>query len=136
MGSLSEQLLKLGFVSPEEHEKIAKKKEELEKQKIGQDQNQLTRKSGRPISFSRLEFCETIAEFRDTARKLLCEFPEEIGEVVRLAHRFMGAPGGKKLIWLVYQVRDGLVSVSPENREQFLKRAFRKFGAKIEADMD
>lgn len=132
MGFLSEQLLKAGLVSPEKVDGVVAEKKMREKTAAGQQFHQLTTKSGRPASFDRLEFCGTIAEFKDTARKILSGHPEEIGQIINLAHRFKDAPGGKKLIWLMYQVRDGLVNAEPAKREQFLRRAFRKCGGTIE----
>jgi len=136
MGSLLEQLLGAGLVGKEKHEAVEKEKEERDRRQSGNLIHQASRKSKRPVNFVRLESCGTVAEFKDTARKLLQEFPEEISEVISLAHRFKGVSGGKKLIWLVYQVKDGLTKVKSEKREQFFKRAFRKSGTKVEIPKD
>jgi len=136
MGSLSEQLLRVGLVSKEKYEAIEKERETHNRRESEDLIHQASRKSKRPINFVRLESCGTVAEFKDTARKLLQEFPEEVTEVINLAHRFKDTPGGKKLIWLVYQVKDGLAKVQPSKMEQFLKRAFRKAGTEIEIPED
>ncbi len=78
MSSFAEQFLRAGLVSKEKHEAIEKEKEEYDKQKSGELIHQASKKSGRPVGFVRLESCGTIAEFKDTARKLLQQFPEEI----------------------------------------------------------
>jgi len=136
MGSLSDQLMRAGLVNKEKHEAIEKERREHNKRESGDSIRQASKKSGRPVSFVRLESCGTMAEFKDTARKLLREFPEEITEVIKLAYRFKDAPGGKKLIWLVYQVKDGLAKVESSKREQFLKRAFRKADTEVEIPED
>ncbi len=136
MGILSEQLLKAGLVTEEKSRAVEKEKQEHDKRQSGDLIHQASRKSKRPVSFVRLESCGTIAEFKDAARKLLQEFPEEVEEVVNLAHRFKDMSGGKKLIWLVYQVKSGLARIKTEKREQFLKRAFRKSGTNVETPND
>lgn len=88
-------------------------------------------KGNRTEHLALVQNCQSISEFKDSARKLLCERPELAGDVVKAAHRFQEQQGGDKLIWLCYQVRDLIPQVSPDKRERFLKRAFRSAGGTV-----
>ena len=83
-----------------------------------------------------LEEAESIREFRDKARKLLMERPDLIRDVIRSAHRFKDADGGKKLVWQFFQIRDTLAGVTMNERERFLKRALRAHGVTFEIPME
>ncbi len=69
--------------------------------------------------------CSAISEFKDSARKLLCEYPELAGDVVKASQRFKEQKGGDKLVCLCGQVETLLRQIQPTKRERFLKRAFR-----------
>src|SRR3989344_8671297 len=124
--SLADAFREAGLISPEQHNKVRVEQESKRRAQEGAHLHSLTRKSGRPANFDRLETCQTINEFKETAQKLLMEYPEGAQEVVQLAHRFQGKEGSKKLIWIVFQVRDLLPQVPDDQRSRFLSRAFRK----------
>lgn len=134
MGTLSEQLFQAGLIAEDKKNQTIADEKQQEKREVGQNLAKLSTKSGRPIHFHRLEFCGSIGEFKDTAKQLFMEEKgcNHIKEVIVLAHRFKHHDGGKKLIWLLYQIRDLLPKVKQKDREKFLKRALRKSGATIE----
>lgn len=68
---------------------------------------------------------KTLREFRDKARKFLVERPDTIDTVIRLAHRFKEEPGGKRLVWQFFSVREQLSKVPGPKRDRFLRRALR-----------
>ena len=132
MGTLSEELLKLGLLSPERHARHTAEetiRDEAERQK---NHSQLTAKSRRPANLLLLEHAESVSDFKQTALGVLIEHPEAIADVVRFAHQMRGKPGGKRLIWLMYKIRDGLAKLSAEEQERFLRRALRKAGGTLE----
>jgi hypothetical protein len=94
--------------------------------------NKMVKSGNRDEYRAQLYESSSINEFKDSARKLLMERPEVIGEVVKAAHRFKEKDGGDKLIWLCYQVRDLMSQVAPAKREVFLKRAFRSANSVVE----
>ena len=55
-----------------------------------------------------------------------------MSDVITAAHRFKETDGGKKLVWIVLNVRNGLPTTTPGTRERFLNRAFRRRGATLE----
>jgi hypothetical protein len=86
----------------------------------------------RDVNATELDTAGNVSEFRDSARRLLTSHPELIDQVVEKAHRFKDADGGDRLVWTVYQVRDILRQLKGDQREQFLRRAFRRSGATLE----
>ena len=132
MGTLSEEILKSGLISPERHARHTAEKrvrDEAERQK---NHSQLTAKSRRPANLLLLEHAESVSDFKQTALGVLIEHPEAIADVVRFAHQMRGKPGGKRLIWVMYKIRDGLAKLSAEEQERFLRRALRKAGGTLE----
>ena len=133
MGSMADQFLKAGLITSEQHQKVQKKDRQQAKTSEGQMLASFKGKTNRPASLARLEDCKSISEFKDTARKLLEEHPEEVSEVIRLAHDLQKNQGTRRLIWLLYQVRDNLPRIQKsDERSQFLRRALRKSGGTIE----
>ncbi len=132
MGTLSEQLLKAGLVSPEkraEHAAQELARDEAEQQKR---QSRLTAKSRKPANFDRLENATSVNGFKRVALGILQEHPNAIGDVITFAHHLQDKPGGKKLVWLMYQVQDGLAKLPAKDHQRFLKRALRKAGGSLE----
>ncbi|MBU1015277.1 hypothetical protein KKI17_02465 [Patescibacteria group bacterium] len=111
---MAEELKKVGLISEERYNAVEEERRYLVHTASQQQLAGLTKKSGRPANFERLETCGSIAEFKDTARRILLEHPEEMNSIIQAAHRFKDMPGGKKLIWLMYQVRDRLAQAPPE----------------------
>jgi len=139
MGDLTAGLVKLGLISEEEGTRILREEEHVRKSDVGQNLASLTTKTGRPTSQFALETCDSIGEFRESAKVLLLDHPEEIIRVIQLAHRFK-EDDRKKFVWLLYQVRDHLRGDqnlkgdgNRPNREKFLKKAFRHSGAIVES---
>ena len=132
MNGMAEALLKSGLVAEERFNDIGNKKTQQTKTEVGQKLNQLTAKSRVPINLDRLTSCSSVKDFGYIAKNLLSDFPEEIDFFVEAAHQFKGMPGGKRLIWTVYQVKEKLPKIKPDFRKKFLNRAFRKSGATTE----
>lgn len=139
MGDLTAGLVKLGLIRAEEGARALREEEHVRKSAVGQNLASLTTKTGRPTSQFVLENCASIGEFRESAKVLLLDHPEEIGKVIQLAHRFKDEDR-KKFVWLLYQVRDHLRDDqnlkgdrNKPNREKFLKKAFRRSGAVVES---
>jgi len=130
--SLADAFREVGLISPEEHDKIRVEQENKTRAQEGAQLHSLTRKSGRPANFDRLQTCQSINEFKDTARQVLTEYPEGASEVAQLAHRFQGQEGSKRLIWIVLSVRKLLPLVTDDQRDQFLRKAFRKANPVVE----
>lgn len=130
MGSLQNQLAKVGLVSEQEVRK-AKALEDMEQEAV---QRLLQKKvmAKHANTLDDLRDAPTIREFRDRVRKLLVERPDLVDQVIRLAHQFKDQQGGKKLVWQVFSVRDRLRSVTPNERDRLLRRAFRNHGSTME----
>ncbi len=132
MNSLAESLLKAGLVDQQSFNQVSASKRQKEKSLEGQNTSRLLTDSGRPVSLDRLQSSTSVSEFKDVAKKLLMEWPELINEVIQAAHNFKDKDGGKKLIWLMYQIKDGLATIKLEEREKFLKRSLRRSGGTLE----
>jgi len=130
---MADALQKLGLISEaEKNEALAGNAHTMNERDL--HFRKLASKHGKSASLDRLETCSTINEFKNAAKTLLIEQPHMTKVVVEQAHRFKNEPGGDKLVWLCYEVRDKLLSVAHLNRERFLKRAFRRSGATVEIE--
>ncbi|KKU70483.1 MAG: hypothetical protein UX94_C0005G0045 [Parcubacteria group bacterium GW2011_GWA2_47_21] len=129
--SLADALCKVGLIDQQERDRALADQAHsfAEREAMWK---KVASKGNRTEHYTLLQSCSSISEFKDTARKLLCESPELASEVVKLAHRFKGQQGGDRLVWLCYQVRDLMPQVVAEKRECFLKRAFRSAGSAVE----
>jgi hypothetical protein len=134
--SLADQLLSVGLATPAQHQRATSEKTFREQAVSAMQRSQLTSKHDRPINLDRILTCETIAEFKTTARILLLEHPEFIGDVVKAAHRFKETDGGRKLVYIVLNVRNLLPTIAPDVRERFLNRAFRRHGSTLETPVE
>ena len=134
--SLADQLLKVGAATPTQHRQAISEQARREDARFALQRSQLTTKHDRPINLDRILTCETIAEFKATAKILLLEHPEFIGDVVKAAHRFKEMDGGNKLVWVVLNVRDRLSAISTDERKRFLNRAFRRHGLTFETPVE
>lgn len=134
--NLADQLLKVGAATPTQHHQAISEQAKRDDARSALQRSQLTTKHDRPINLDRILTCETIAEFKATAKILLLEHPEFISDVVKAAHRFKEMDGGKKLVWVVLNVRNGLPSIAPDARERFLNRAFRRHGSTFETPIE
>ncbi|MBI4128821.1 MAG: hypothetical protein HY460_02105 [Parcubacteria group bacterium] len=132
MGSLTDELFKRGLLGKEQRDQLTTLREQQQRTAESRNFSQLSKKTGRPVHEDRLATCDSIAEFKDVARKLLTEDPKSIEMIINRAHRFKGTPGGDRLIWLMYQVRDGLRTTPPTQRERLLRRALRRSGSTLE----
>lgn len=130
--SLSDQFLSAGLISPKKHQEFSEQRESLDKVQAEQQIGKLSRKSGQLINLTKLESCSSVSEFKNMAREILQKHPEDIGEIINLAHNLQGQLGGRRLVWLVYQAKEGLQRIVSEKQGQFLKRVFRKSGSTTE----
>lgn len=129
-GSLRDALVATGLASIDQAKSIEALKRYEEEQEQSSSRQQIS--AGQRVDIIDLEETITVREFRDKARKLLTESPELIRDVLRVAHQFKGADGGKKLIWQLFQVRDTIFSIGPEQRAQFIQRALRAHNGTFE----
>ena len=126
MKDLATQLRELGLISEKQHQ-LAQAEKELQGGKL-----HTTAKSIDDIKeCDELDRCVNISEFKHAAKKILLRDRSLIGQVIGKAHRFKKQPGGDKLVWMFYQIRDGLKQLPAEKQEQFLNRALRKSGGTI-----
>lgn len=125
--ALLEELFKKGLITEERYMKT-KAEKELVKDKGGEN------KSLRKISsfdLNELDSVGSVRNFKEKAKEILLEDSSLIQEILKKAHRLEQRDGGRKLIWLLYQLRDALKQASSECQELIIKGAFRKAGAKI-----
>ena len=126
MGTLQEALLKSGKVT----------EEQFHKQKTEEEIKEIERISGRKFNEKNtcddLDVCLTVQDFRILAKAILLQDPVMITEVIRRVHRFKEREGGKKLIWLMYQIRDKLIKLPPKDHVIFLNRALRRSNSTLE----
>ena len=119
MSDMLSQLLRAGLVDPDE----------AIKQEQRQDQ---TRRDAQPKfkgdrrHADELDSATTVDEFKQIARRVLTEDPSKAQLVVHKAHNFRGERGGSRLVWIMYQVRDGLKNCPADKVKLFLKRALRR----------
>lgn len=130
--SFAQAFLNSGIVSKEKVDEIVAKKEELEEAQVKQKQSQMNRKSHAPVNLDQLDAASSVNNFRRAVLNILLADYNVIAQVIEKAQRFRELDGGKKLIWQMHQVKDGLKTVKPEEREQFLHRALRRAGGTFE----
>lgn len=124
---MREAILKAGLVTPELYQALNKGivQEELRRSK---DAMQRVLREQSP-NLTKLEAGATVSEFRSIAQAILTEEPDRISDVLRIAHNLMGAEGGKRLVWQLFQIRDFFNGTSDTNaRVLFTKRALRRAG--------
>lgn len=120
MGTLAEELFKRGLASQRQFAEVSAT------QSIAMEGN-------RPQSqeLPELNRCKTMSEFKQVAKELLLCDPSKIGEVLSAAHRFKKGKGGKKFVWIFFQLRDELAA-HPDKVEQLIRRALRRSGTTLE----
>ncbi len=129
--SLADALNKVGLITDEEKSQVLADQARMLKEREDVAR-QLARKGNKSERMFLIQGHTSISEFKDLARKVLCESPDLIEDIIKLAHHFKKREGGAKLIWLCYQVRGLLPRVAAEKRERFLRRAFRSAGSVVE----
>jgi hypothetical protein len=115
-------LLKAELVTQVEHQR----KLAAEKSKIARNINVVA--GSVKVTLDGVSHCGSVSEFRDTARKLILTDPASVNLIVRKAHRFKGVPGGRELIYALYQIREKAPSMSDNDRTKFINRALRGAG--------
>lgn len=133
MGTLSEELLKLGLISPEKHALHIDEERAWEERGIQKQISRLTEKSRRLSDMDRIEHVATVSDFRQAALRVLEERPDAIIEVIGLAHQLKEQPGGERLVWLMYQIQDGLSKLPAEEYPRFLKQSLCEAGSTMES---
>ena len=120
MGTLLSALQGAGLIDEKKAKAEQERRRNSERQDVARGNSKLS------SHINDLEFCTTIVDFRRTAKELLLEDPSQIGWVIQQAHRLKDLGIGKRLVWQMYQVRDGLRNCPPDKVTQFLNRSFRK----------
>lgn len=126
MGTMREALLKAGLISHARHDQLEKSADD--------ELRRNSRKAVRQIlkhpepTLDNLETCGSVNDFRVVALQILLVTPERISEILGLAHNLKDADGRKRLIWQLFQVRDGLKGLDQEAQRVFLKRSLRRAG--------
>lgn len=78
---------------------------------------------------NQLLFMESVNDFRKKALEVLLAYPVMIGEALKAAQIMKNEPGGKSLVWQMYQVRDVLEKIGDEEgRKVFLQEALGQKG--------
>ena len=128
MKSLAEQLLGCGLVSEKQFRET-----EAEKQL---ERNSITVVGNASAGGEQaLDASGSMKEFKLAAKKILLQDPSAIHRIIQKAHRFKGEePENKKFIWFFYQVRDQLNTIPVDQHPEFLRKAFRRHGSKIEIE--
>ena len=119
MPTIQEALLKKGLISEESFEEQKRKKESA--------QNGPKAK----VQSYDIDGCTTINGFKQTAKMILQEKPEEIQTLIQKAHEKFdkSVSGFKKLMWILYSVKNNSNGLAGDRYQKLLNRAFRKAGA-------
>lgn len=128
MGTLSEELFRVGLVS-EKQFREQQAEEELEGERSRNSQLSQLKSSWKREGCDELDQCPSMGKFKHLAKEILSKDPSQIRIIIQKAHRFKA---NKKFIWFFYQVKDGLEKVPEGKREQLLNRAFRKSGSNLD----
>ncbi|MFH0853680.1 MAG: hypothetical protein V1853_04730 [bacterium] len=130
MAGMKEALREAGLISDKAHDEASSKQDARRHSCAGQHLSKESK--SRPVSMDNLKSAGSIREFKQIAKQLLERSPDVIDEIIQAAHTWKEKSGGKKLVWLMYQVRDGQQGAGGEvGRKDFLNRAFRKSGSTI-----
>ena len=119
MSSIQEALLQKGLISEELFQK------EMHRRKSAQELPKAK------VQSYDIDGCTTINGFKQTAKMILLEKPDEIQNLIRKAHEKFdeSVSGFKRLTWILYSVRDKLVDGHGQDYKTLLNRAFRRAGA-------
>lgn len=130
---IREALLKAQLVTEEAY----KKTKEQEKTRNGQQIGRLKGKISQG-SLMNLEEATKVSEFKVISKRLLIEFPckETAVEIAKLAHNISHLAGGKKLIWLILNLRNNIENIKDEFKGQVIKRALRSSCPTVEIPAD
>lgn len=124
MNSLAQQLAKAGLVSKNTL-KEAEASKILKQEQVGVSRLQNV------VMVDDLKKCRTIRDFKETAKHILLHDAKQIGAVVKMAHDFKGDDGSKRLIGMMYALRDALKLAPKQEHEQIIKKALRKAGGEV-----
>ena len=93
--------------------------------------NEAKPKTTNHFSVESLDDCSSMRKFKERAEKILLAGTGSLSEIVQKAHRFKDdeKPENKKSIWFFYELRDHLRYRPIEQRDEILRKAFRKSGA-------
>jgi hypothetical protein len=67
--------------------------------------------------------------FKHIARTILERDIHQIADIIQIAHELYNKETGKRLFWILFQVRDGLKKFPQNQHAELLRRSFRKSGA-------
>jgi len=133
LNKLTEQLRKAGLLSEDKYrEQTTREKSRERRRSYNAMQANLKLAKTSRVTCVELSGRLSINEFKQTAKRILLESPGAIQGVLKKANELPHGPERKHLVWFCYQVRDGLQNASSsDDKERFLKRAFRKAGATL-----
>lgn len=123
LGDMFEALKKAGILS-EKEVKEAEAQKTLDSEEASRKQKKLG--SGN----EKLSDCKTVNQFKRLAKEILQTDPDQIGRLIQKAQSFKKDPGGKKLLRIMYSMRDQMKGLKADEQERLLKRAFRRSNAK------
>jgi len=129
MKSLAQQLIEKGLAP----------KDSLKKSKITERmiEGQHLKSSGfqRITSIVRsiddLEKCQSVREFKEAAREIVLSDISSISAIVKKAHMLKDGDGGKRLIGMMYALREGLSRAPTSDHDRMIRQAFRKAGGVV-----
>lgn len=125
--TLSEQLVALGLVNGPDPARASRQKVVVVRATAGKPGEMVVGDD----EIRALGDCASVQEFRQMVAGILQREPSRIGEIITAAHVHKEKDGGKRIVWEMYQIRDGLTKCSSEKLERFLKRATRRSGRKF-----
>ena len=141
MTILADALKKSGIVSEKKYSEIETRQEQNYRRESTESIHCAIKKSRPTVNLERLQSSNTVAEFKDIAKKILQQYPNDkelMQEIINATHDFRdsGNTGGKKLVWIIFKIRDGLEIVVASKRKHFLNRALRKNSPKLEVPLE
>jgi len=141
MTSLANALRKLGVIPEEKYSEIIYQERQDYQRENAESIRYATKKSRPTVNLERLRSADTVAEFKNIAKKILQQHPNDpelMQEIIDATHDFRnsGNTGGKKLVWIIFKVRDNLKIVAASKRKHYLNRALRKNNPKLEVPLE
>lgn len=127
MASLREQLFQQGMVSEQQFRRGEEAANKKMARQLSKAQGK-TKRSDDGYTLSDLDQASSMSMFKERSRGLLLRYPSEIGEVIKLAHRFkeIDPDTSRQFIWTFYQLKRLLPDCPTDKLEQLLARSLRR----------
>lgn len=124
MNSLAQQLAKAGLVS-QRTLKEAEAASILSLEQIGAS------KLKSITTVDDLKKCATVREFKEAAKSILLHDESQMSIIIKMAHDFKCDDGSKRLIGMLYALREAL-TLAPNEHEKIITKALRKAGGEVD----